>query len=113
MDKHEYGAIKSNYIIGKNVLSADNENLGKIEDIVLDKKSGQVLYVVLSFGDFMGLDKLYALPWDSINYDVVEQGFKLMINKEALTSATCFQNNQWTDFSEPVFHKPVTTNGLS
>ena len=113
MDKHEYAAIKSSYIIGKNVLSAENENLGKIEDIVLDKKSGQVLYVVLSFGGFMGLDKLYALPWDSINYDVVEQGLKLIINKEAITSATCFQNNQWADFSEPVFHKAVTTNSLS
>ena len=61
----------------------------------------------------MGLDKLYALPWDSINYDVVEQSFKLMINKEDVTSAISFHNNQWADFSEPVFHKPVTTNSLS
>lgn len=113
MDKHDYRAIKSSYMIGKNVFSADSENLGQIEDVVLDKKTGQVLYVVLSFGDFMGLDKLYALPWNAINYDVVEQGFKLTINKEAISSATCFQNEQWEDFDEPVFHKPVTKRGLN
>lgn len=29
------------------------ENLGKIEDVVLDKVKGQVTYAVLSFGGFL------------------------------------------------------------
>jgi len=114
VDKREYGAIKSSNIIGQSVLSAENEDLGKIKDIVLDKKNGTVLYVVLSFGDSMhSNNKLYALPWSSIDYDIVKQGFRLIVHKDVVTSTRCFQNDQWADFNDPLFHLPVTTNGLS
>lgn len=109
MENYSHRAIKGSYIIGKHVFNSENEDLGKIEDIVLDKLNGEVLYVVLSFDTFMGLgDELYAVPWNAINYDVIEQGFQLVLNKNNIAVATCFKTDDWLDFKHPIFHQTVT-----
>jgi hypothetical protein len=37
---------------------------------MIDKRSGQVQYAVLSFGGFLGIgDDYYPLPWQSLTYD--------------------------------------------
>ena len=41
-------------VIGSNVVNAQNEDLGKIEDVVLDAGAGRIAYAVLSFGGFSG-----------------------------------------------------------
>lgn len=90
--------IKGSYIIGKTVINADNETLGTIEDIILSKISGLALYIIVSFGGFMGLeDKFYALPWNSVNYDVVKQSFQLAINPQEIKSAPSFNRAEWFD----------------
>nr|MBA2656348.1 PRC-barrel domain-containing protein [Tatlockia sp.] len=55
MDNHSDSIVRTEDVIGKEVKSVKLENLGEIEEIVLDKVSGQARYVVLSFGGFMGL----------------------------------------------------------
>lgn len=90
--------IKGSYIIGKTVINADNQTLGTIEDIIVSKISGLALYVIVSFGGFMGLeDKLYALPWNSVNYDVVKQSFQLAINPQEIKSVPSFNRAEWFD----------------
>jgi sporulation protein YlmC with PRC-barrel domain len=42
-------------VIGSNVVNAQNEDLGKIEDVVLDAGAGRIAYAVLSFGGFLGM----------------------------------------------------------
>ncbi len=50
-------------VIGSNVVNANYEDLGKIEDLVLDASAGRITYAVLSFGGFLGMgDKYFAIP---------------------------------------------------
>jgi uncharacterized protein YrrD len=44
-------------VIGCNVVNAQNQDLGKIEDLVFDAASGRIAYAVLSFGGFLGIDR--------------------------------------------------------
>ena len=98
MEQHSNQVVKTCDVIGKSVLSYTNEKLGSIEEIVLDKVSGETKYVVLSFGGFLGMgDKLYALPWKSINYDLNEDAFKLGIDKE-----------NWPNFADPKFSSTLS-----
>ena len=70
--------VRADDVIGVKVINNAQENLGKIYEIVLDKVSGQVKYVVLESGTFLGLGgKLFALPWNSIHYDPEEEAFRL------------------------------------
>lgn len=55
-------------VIGMRVRNAQNENLGTINDLVIDKQ-GRVKAAVLSVGGFLGIgDKRVAVPWDQIQW---------------------------------------------
>ncbi len=83
---------------GDKVVNNKGENLGKIEDIMLDLENGQVAYVVLSFGGIMGIgDKLFALPWDKLTVDLDNKRFVLNVDKELLDKAPGFDKDQWPD----------------
>jgi hypothetical protein len=47
--------------IGNKVVNAQNEDLGRIEDLVLDAGTGRIAYAVLSFGGFLGMGDKYLL----------------------------------------------------
>jgi sporulation protein YlmC with PRC-barrel domain len=64
------GVLSASTISGDKVCNLEGEDLGKIEDLVVDLDTGKVAYAVLSFGGFMGMgDKLFALPWQSLTVD--------------------------------------------
>lgn len=43
---------------------------------MIDKKSGQVSYAVLTFAGFLGIgDEHYPLPWQSLKYDTGLGGY--------------------------------------
>lgn len=101
MNDHSNEVVKTADVIGKSVIGVDNDKLGKIEEIVIDKVSGQVRYAVLSFGGFMGMGSdFYALPWAMFDYQDDEDAFKINVSKEKLKSATGFNKDEWPDFAD-------------
>jgi sporulation protein YlmC with PRC-barrel domain len=62
--------IASDKVEGTRVYSRDGERLGKVENLMVDKRSGRVDYAVLSFGGTFGVgDRHYPIPWDMLAYD--------------------------------------------
>jgi sporulation protein YlmC with PRC-barrel domain len=58
----EANAIQATSIIGSRVRNQDGENVGKIEDFVMDMEAERIAYAVLSFGGLLGIgDKLFAV----------------------------------------------------
>jgi uncharacterized protein YrrD len=51
--------IAGSKVAGTDVYNKDAENIGKIHDVMVDKRSGQVAYAVMSFGGFLGLGENY------------------------------------------------------
>jgi hypothetical protein len=100
--------VKTNDVVGCKVKNAADENLGKIEEIILDKNNGCVRYVILSFGGFLGMgEKLFALPWKALHYDVNKDCFLLNIDKEKLENAPGLDKNMpnWANeqFGETIY----------
>jgi len=59
---------RAGQLIGAGVMNEKNENVGKIDDIVIDKN--RVMYAVLQVGGFLGVgSKLVAVPYDSLQID--------------------------------------------
>ncbi len=95
-------------VIGKSVINQEKENLGKIEEIVLDKLSGEVRYAVLSFGGFLGMGSdFYALPWKTLDYCKDEEAFIINVDKEKLKSASGFNKDQWPEFSDEKWGRSI------
>lgn len=103
--------VKANdEIVGVKVMNSANENLGEISEVMLDKKTGQVAYVVLESGSFLGMGgKLFALPWNSINYDESKDCFKLEIDKDRLKNAPGFDKDHWPDMADRTWGQSIYT----
>ncbi len=95
--------IGANKVEGTRVFNQTGEELGKIHEIMIDKRSGNVAYAVMSFGGVMGLGEKYCpLPWSALKYDTALEGYVADLNKEVLKSAPAYDvdNPSWTETYE-------------
>src|SRR2546426_6110910 len=75
-NKRFRSVLSASTLAGDSVRNAAGEDLGKIDEIMIDIPSGRVAYAVLSFGGFLGMgDKLFAIPWDALKVDEDQQCF--------------------------------------
>lgn len=80
--------IASDRVEGTAVYNRGGERLGTIENLMVDKRSGQVEYAVMSFGGFLGVGHdHYPLPWKMLDYDPAQGGYVIELAKEKLENA--------------------------
>jgi sporulation protein YlmC with PRC-barrel domain len=97
-------AIRTKDINGDHVKNAAGEDLGKIEELVLDMNTGRVAYAVLSFGGVLKMgNKLFAIPWEALQIDAHKKQFILNIDKTRLENATGFEKDNWPDMADARF----------
>ena len=95
-------------VIGSNVVNAHNEDLGKIEDLVLDAGSGRIAYAVLSFGGFLGMgDKYFAIPWNAFHFNLKENHAVLNVEKKLLENAPGFDKDNWPNMTDSTWGKSI------
>src|SRR5919198_913183 len=96
--------LKSSDVRGDRVRNAAGEDLGKIEELMLDVNTGRVAYAVLSFGGFLNVgNKLFAIPWEALQLDAQNKQFILNIDKTRLETATGFDKDNWPNMADPQF----------
>jgi sporulation protein YlmC with PRC-barrel domain len=65
---------RSSKLIGTQVYNGSNENIGEIDDLVLDEK-GAITAVVVGVGGFLGMgEKDVAMPFNSLKLSKDEKG---------------------------------------
>src|ERR1044072_9257922 len=58
--------IGSDKVEGTAVYGADEQKIGEIERVMIEKVGGKVAFAVLSFGGFLGIgEDYYPVPWPS------------------------------------------------
>ena len=89
-----------NSIIGSTVCNGVGENLGKIEDIVIDTRNDRIAYAVLSFGGVLGIgEKYFAVPWHTLKFNATDQRAVLEIDRQRLENAPGFDKQDWPDMA--------------
>ena len=93
----DHSLIASDKVEGTAVYGADQNKIGSIEHVMIDKTSGKVAYVVVSFGGFLGMgDDHYPLPWSTLKYDTNLGGYRVNLTKDQLDRAPKYhQNDEW------------------
>jgi hypothetical protein len=85
------GAIKTDRVV-----NTAGEDLGRIEELMVDLDNGKVAYAVVSFGGFLGMaDKLFAIPWQALKLRAHEHAFTLDIPKDVLERSEGFDKDRW------------------
>lgn len=86
---------------GNRVVSSDNEDIGKIKDVMVDVQRGRIAYAVLSSGGFLGIgDKLLALPWGALTLDTTQKCFLLNVTAEHVKNAPGFDKDHWPSMAD-------------
>ncbi len=84
----DHPLIPAGRVNGTEVYSPSGEKLGKIEDVALEKVSGEVAYAIVSFGGFLGLgSEHHPVPWRMLRYDLGLRGYVIPCEKEQLKAA--------------------------
>ncbi len=86
--------ISSAKVEGTSVYNAGGEKLGSIDDLMIDKVSGQVQYAVLEFGGFLGVGSdRYPIPWKVLKYSTDKGGYVVPLDKARLDRAPKYQGD--------------------
>ena len=80
--------IRSKKVYGTSVKNSAGEKTGQVEDIVLDKLSNNIVYAVVGFGGFLGMnEKYHPVPWSALDYVESEDSYVVPFSKDELKNA--------------------------
>ena len=67
--------IGSDKVEGTAVYGRDDQKIGTVQRVMIDKISGKIAYAVVSFGGFLGLgEEYFPMPWASLKYNAAPGG---------------------------------------
>jgi sporulation protein YlmC with PRC-barrel domain len=104
--------FRASKIKGMDVRNDANENLGDVDELVIDVTKGHVKYVALSFGSwFTGGNKLFAVPLSAftLKHDNDKTFLVTHVSQESLRNAPGFDKNHWPDTASPDWAKGIDT----
>jgi surface antigen len=100
-DKRFRRVLSASTLEGNSVQNSAGENLGKIDEIMIDLPTGRVAYAVLSFGGILSMgNKLFAVPWGALRVDEDEKCFIMDVEKRTLETAPGFDKDNWPDMAD-------------
>jgi hypothetical protein len=107
-DRETGRLISSEKVEGTAVENPQGESLGVIRDVMIDKISGEVAYAVLKYGSFLGMGgKLFALPWDVLEYDTERSAYIIDLPQDRLSGAPSYAEGTQPNWSDPAWNKSV------
>ena len=100
--------IASDKVEGTAVYDRSGEKLGSVYNLMLDKRSGQVAYAVLSFGGFLGMGTSYhPLPWNQLTYEPGQGGYVVDLTKQQLEGAPTYSASDVPAWDDPTYGRGI------
>lgn len=90
--------LSAGTLTGDTVRNRNGDELGTVEEIMIDLDSGGVAYMVLSAGGFLGVgDKFFAIPWTMVTVDIDAHEVVVDVDAETIENAPGFDKDNWPD----------------
>ncbi len=100
--------IASDKVEGTAVYNRSGERLGTVHNFMVDKRSGQVAYAVMSFGGFLGIGESYRpLPWKVLTYDPRQGGYVVDLTREQLQGAPSYAGSSTPDWTDQAYGRRI------
>lgn len=90
--------IGSDKVEGTPVYRSNEDRIGTIKRVMIDKLSGKVGYAVMSFGGVLGIgNDYYPIPWSLLTYNEKLGGYEVNITEDQLKGAPTLRNqDDWS-----------------
>lgn len=106
--------VSSADIDGCKVRSKSNEDLGKVERLLVDPMEARIAYTVLDTGGLLGLgDKHIAMPWQitEVNFDKDQKAFLVTsLTKDSVEAAPMYTEKEWKRMTSPVWLRELAAH---
>lgn len=104
--------LSATSLIGTPVRNDSDESIGKIEDLMINTRTGEMLYTVLSVDTgFLDMGtKYFAVPLQRYQFDTIREMMILDVAKEKLESAPGFDKDNWPTAEDEEFLKTMFTH---
>jgi hypothetical protein len=92
--------IESDRVEGTAVFDLQGHRIGTIKRLLIEKVSGRVVYVDVTFGGFLGVGvHHHTIPWEKLTYDTRLHGYHTDITEEQVRGAPAFSRDDedWPD----------------
>jgi hypothetical protein len=92
--------IESDRVEGTAVYDPRGTQIGTIKRLLIEKVSGRVLYVDVTFGGFLGIGvHHHTVPWDKLSYDKELEGYRTDVTQAQVQGAPAFYGDDqvWPD----------------
>jgi len=107
-DKNFRRVMAAGTLAGDKVRNSAGQDLGKIDEIMIDIPTGRVAYAVMSFGGFLRMgNKLFAIPWSVLKVDEDDKCFILDVDRRVLETAPGFDKSNWPDMADTTFRARI------
>jgi PRC-barrel domain len=92
LNRHEVQGV-----LGREVLSAANENMGRIVDVLVDR-DGKVRAAIIDFGGFLGVgSRKIAVDWDALHFpfpDKPDERVTLDLTRDQVNAAPAYEDGK-------------------
>jgi sporulation protein YlmC with PRC-barrel domain len=100
--------IAARQVQGTTVYNTGLEKLGSVEDLMVDKATGRIVYAVLSFGGFLGIgDRYFPLPWEKLAYNIEIGGYVVDVDRDVLEGAPSYTDEATAGWDDEAWRRGV------
>ena len=99
---------KAKDVIGMKVKNVNNEDVGKVEDLISNLSAGRIAYAVLDPDNNLNLGKnWYALPPNMLTWNSDQKLLVADVNRDKLASAPHFTKDEWKTLMDSAYASKV------
>ena len=93
-------------LIGAHLFDESGNDIGAVRDVLVEKSNGEIAFVVVKFGQFLGLGSdFYPLPWSAVRYSAQVRGYVSSTSPAAMKNAPRFAEGREPDWNEQYRHQ--------
>jgi len=109
-------ALPASTILGMEVRNLAGDDLGEVDNLIIDSKSGKIRYATLSVGGFLGIgEKLIAVPWSEFQLrrfseegeDNGELHLTADMTRDRIEKAPSVEKDNWSLFADENFTRRI------
>lgn len=91
--------VRGSEVVGADLFNQKGEDLGEINDVLIDENTGEITHGILAIGGWLGIgEKLTPVPWQNIKpSEKATRGYVVDLEKAKLAGAASFEKNKWPD----------------
>lgn len=96
------GIVRVDDVQGMDIYNLKGEEIGVVESVTIDTDKGDIAYVVISHGGFLGMgEKMFAVPWKEFRMTNDRDALVLNVSEKTLENAPGFDEDNWPNMGDP------------